>query len=113
MSSDYLDEVFRHAGNPLYGDHSRVVVMADITKVRNALAPARNRRAPEPALESMNFTIEMETGTGKTYVYLRTIYELYQLYGFTKFMVVVPSVAIDRKSTRLNSSHLGISYAVF
>ena len=40
------------------------------------------------------FTINMETGTGKTYVYLRTIYSLYQKYGFKKFVVVVPSVAI-------------------
>ena len=36
----------------------------------------------------------METGTGKTYVYLRTIFELNRLYGFTKFVIVVPSVAI-------------------
>jgi type III restriction enzyme len=41
-----------------------------------------------------NFSIEMETGTGKTYVYLRTIYELNKLYGFNKFVIVVPSVAI-------------------
>jgi len=41
-----------------------------------------------------NWTIEMETGTGKTYVYLRTILELNQKYGFTKFIIVVPSVAI-------------------
>lgn len=41
-----------------------------------------------------NFTVEMETGTGKTYVYLRTIYELNKLYGFKKFVIVVPSVAI-------------------
>ena len=41
-----------------------------------------------------NFSIEMETGTGKTYVYLRTIYELNKLYGFKKFVIVVPSVAI-------------------
>ena len=40
------------------------------------------------------FTIEMETGTGKTYVYLRTIYELNKEYGFRKFVIVVPSVAI-------------------
>lgn len=40
------------------------------------------------------FTVEMETGTGKTYVYLRTIYELRQRHGFTKFIIVVPSVAI-------------------
>lgn len=43
-----------------------------------------------------NFTIEMETGTGKTYVYLRTILELYQEYGFKKFMIVVPSIAIRK-----------------
>ena len=41
-----------------------------------------------------NFAIEMETGTGKTYVYLRTIFELNRVYGFNKFIVVVPSVAI-------------------
>lgn len=40
------------------------------------------------------FTIEMETGTGKTYAYLRTIYELKNNYGFRKFIIVVPSVAI-------------------
>ena len=41
-----------------------------------------------------NFTIEMETGTGKTYVYLRTIFELNKRYGLTKFIIVVPSLAI-------------------
>jgi type III restriction enzyme len=41
-----------------------------------------------------DFTIEMETGTGKTYVYTRTIYELNRRYGLTKFVIVVPSVAI-------------------
>lgn len=45
-------------------------------------------------MQGMHFTIEMETGTGKTYVYLRTIFELHKLYGFTKFVIVVPSVAI-------------------
>lgn len=43
---------------------------------------------------TMDFTVEMETGTGKTYVYLRTIFELNRRYGFTKFVIVVPSVAI-------------------
>ncbi len=41
-----------------------------------------------------NFSVEMETGTGKTYVYLRTIFELNKLYGFKKFIIVVPSVAV-------------------
>lgn len=45
-------------------------------------------------LDGMHFSVEMETGTGKTYVYLRTIYELYKQYGFKKFVIVVPSVAI-------------------
>ncbi|MBO6177897.1 MAG: DEAD/DEAH box helicase family protein [Selenomonadaceae bacterium] len=42
----------------------------------------------------LNLDIEMETGTGKTYVYLRTILELNKAYGFTKFVIVVPSTAI-------------------
>lgn len=46
------------------------------------------------SFEGMNFSVEMETGTGKTYVYLRTIYELSKQFGFKKFVVVVPSVAI-------------------
>lgn len=41
-----------------------------------------------------NFSVEMETGTGKTYVYLRTILELYRRYGLRKFIIVVPSVAV-------------------
>lgn len=45
-------------------------------------------------LEGNDFSIEMETGTGKTYVYLRTILELNKNYGFKKFIIIVPSVAI-------------------
>lgn len=46
------------------------------------------------ALDVLDFDIEMETGTGKTYVYLRTIFELARNYNFTKFIILVPSVAI-------------------
>lgn len=53
-----------------------------------------NGLAQDSVLQSGDFTVEMETGTGKTYVYLRTIFELNQEYGFTKFVIVVPSVAI-------------------
>ena len=49
---------------------------------------------PAGSLASRDFTVEMETGTGKTYVYLRTIFELNHRYGFTKFAIVAPSVAI-------------------
>ena len=94
-----------------YGNMLRLdpdTILANLHEVQN-----RTGLAPEPALESMNFTIEMETGTGKTYVYLRTIYELNQLYGFTKFMVVVPSVAIKEgveTSIRMLREHLGALY---
>ena len=54
----------------------------------------KNKIPLSTTLDSFNFTVEMETGTGKTYVYLRTIYELNKLYGFKKFVIVVPSIAI-------------------
>ncbi|MEZ5584805.1 MAG: DEAD/DEAH box helicase family protein [Candidatus Competibacteraceae bacterium] len=60
-----------------------------------------------------NFTIEMETGTGKTYVYLRTIYELAKTYGFRKFVIVVPSIAIREgvlKSLRITREHFQTLY---
>jgi type III restriction enzyme len=50
--------------------------------------------AKDTELKSLNFTVEMETGTGKTYVYLRTIRRLHELYGWRKFIIVVPKVAI-------------------
>lgn len=53
-----------------------------------------NGLRPASSLASGDFTVEMETGTGKTYVYLRTIFELNRNFGFTKFVIVVPSVAI-------------------
>jgi len=54
----------------------------------------RNSLQSSPHLDSGDFTVEMETGTGKTYVYLRTILELNKRFGFTKFVIVVPSLAI-------------------
>ena len=65
--------------------------------LRNLRAVQLESRLPQSATvdpDDLNFTVEMETGTGKTYVYLRTVYELHRRYGFTRFVVVVPSVAI-------------------
>jgi len=50
----------------------------------------------DETLANGHFAIEMETGTGKTYVYIRSILTLYETYGFKKFMIVVPSVAIRK-----------------
>lgn len=55
-----------------------------------------NKLFADNEIAGNNFTIEMETGTGKTYVYLRTILELYKEYDFKKFMIVVPSIAIRK-----------------
>ncbi|MFA5174566.1 MAG: DEAD/DEAH box helicase family protein [Candidatus Pacearchaeota archaeon] len=60
-------------------------------------------------LDGMDFTIEMETGTGKTYVYLRTILELNRDYGFKKFIIIVPSIAIKEgvlKTLEITKQHL-------
>ncbi|MEG0960240.1 MAG: DEAD/DEAH box helicase family protein [Erysipelotrichaceae bacterium] len=64
-------------------------------------------------LDSKNFTVEMETGTGKTYVYTKTMLELYKRYGFTKFIIVVPSIAIKEgvyKSLQITENHFKERY---
>lgn len=70
---------------------------------------------PEKEFEKngLNFSVEMETGTGKTYVYLRTIFELSQKYGFKKFIIVVPSVAIREgtvKNIEITEEHFKALY---
>ena len=60
-----------------------------------------------------NFSVEMETGTGKTYVYLRTILELFRCYGLRKFIIVVPSVAVREgvlKTLEITRKHLSELY---
>ncbi len=60
-----------------------------------------------------HFSVEMETGTGKTYVYLRTIFELSRKYGFQKFIIVVPSVAIREgvlKNIEITADHFRALY---
>ena len=74
----------------------------------------RNELPPSDSLTSGDFTVEMETGTGKTYVYLRTVFELNKRYGFTKFVIVVPSVAIKEgvyKSLQITDEHFRALYS--
>ena len=74
----------------------------------------RNGLPESASLESGDFTVEMETGTGKTYVYLRTVFELNKRYGFTKFVIVVPSVAIKEgvyKSLQMTDDHFRALYS--
>lgn len=93
-------------GNRLELTPEEILKNVQGVQIKNGLPRSEN-------LKGMNFTIEMETGTGKTYVYLRSIYELHQKYGFTKFVVVVPSVAIREgvyKSLQITEQHLKSLY---
>lgn len=76
------------------GFGNRMALLPDEVLANLHQIQLRHGLAPSAALASWDFTVEMETGTGKTYVYLRTVFELNKRYGFTKFVIVVPSVAI-------------------
>ncbi len=83
-------------------------ILANLQKVQQ-----HNDIAVSRSLEGMHFSIEMETGTGKTYVYLRTIYELNSKYGFKKFVIVVPSVPIREgvlKNLQITHDHFQTLY---
>ncbi|KAB1640685.1 restriction endonuclease [Gulosibacter chungangensis] len=90
-------------GNSLVLD--RDLILANLQRVQD-----RNGLEVASALagDALDFDIEMETGTGKTYVYLRTIFDLAVRYNFTKFVILVPSVAIREgvsTSIRLMREH--------
>src|SRR5690606_29947062 len=74
-------------GNNLVLDESAILANLQAVQDRNGLEQSESLVGGK-----LDFDIEMETGTGKTYVYLRTIFELAQHYGFGKFIVLVPSV---------------------
>lgn len=91
-------------GNRLVLDRDTVLANLQRVQDKNGLEVA-SKLFDDSALD---FDIEMETGTGKTYVYLRTIFELATQYNFTKFVILVPSVAIREgvnTSIRLMRSH--------
>jgi type III restriction enzyme len=61
---------------------------------RNEIKEIAAIEKPAGVKIGLNLTIEMETGTGKTYTYIRTMYELHRKYGWSKFIIIVPSIAI-------------------
>lgn len=86
-------------GNSLTLDMAQITKNTRTVQKRNDISTDESSLISRPGVSEslphgMNFSIEMETGTGKTYVYLRTIHELHQCYGWKKFIIVVPSVAI-------------------
>jgi len=104
-------------GNRLLVDREKILENLHSVQERNDLDPDKSLlpelyeldKAPAP----LNFSVEMETGTGKTYVYLRTIFELSLKYGFKKFIIVVPSVAIREgvlKNLAITEEHFKALY---
>ena len=84
-------------------------ILGHIRKIQQA-----NQIEPSQSLEgTYNLTIEMETGVGKTYTYIKTMYELNKAYGWTKFIVVVPSIAIREgvyKTFQVTQDHFAEEY---
>ena len=96
-------------GNNLLLDKEAVLQNLQAVQDRNGLEVAT-----ELADDGLDFDVEMETGTGKTYVYLRTIFELAKRYNFTKFVLLVPSVPIKEgviSSIRQMEGHFKNLYA--
>ena len=81
-------------GNQLMLDRDQLLKNLHAVQERNLIPKSSTLIGYDDVYSFPNFSVEMETGTGKTYVYLRTIFELNRKYGFTKFIIVVPSVAI-------------------
>ncbi len=111
------------AGNQLLVADDKLLANTRDLQIRNDIEVADPKAALEawelfdgPANRSRNcphFSVEMETGTGKTYVYLRSIFELSRRYGFQKFIIVVPSVAIREgvlKNIAITADHFHALY---
>lgn len=94
---------------PIVPQLSDNVILENLNKVQRV-----NLIAPSPRLEGKyNLTVEMETGVGKTYTYIKTMYELNKHYGWSKFIVVVPSIAIREgvyKSFVVTQEHFAEEY---
>lgn len=94
---------------PIVPQLSDNVILENLNKVQRA-----NLIAPSSRLEGKyNLTVEMETGVGKTYTYIKTMYELNKHYGWSKFIVVVPSIAIREgvyKSFVVTQEHFAEEY---
>ncbi len=102
------------AGNGLLGIYPNVLTLSKEEVLANsAKVQDRNKTTNGGAVNDLDFSIEMETGTGKTYVYVRTVFELNKKYGWKKFIILVPSVAIREgvvKTLNITKDHFSNLY---
>ncbi|MBR5083462.1 MAG: DEAD/DEAH box helicase family protein [Prevotella sp.] len=84
-----------------------------LDNIRAIQMPAQLKPSETIDKRDLRLTIEMETGTGKTYTYIKTMFELNKLYGWSKFIIVVPSIAIREgvcRSFEIMSEHFAAEY---
>jgi type III restriction enzyme len=88
-------------------------LLANIQKVQGQQNLPISAALSKSKISGVNLDVEMETGTGKTYCYLKTMFELYEHYGWRKFIIVVPSIAIREgvaKSLAITAEHFLETY---
>jgi len=101
-------------GGGLLGIYPNILTLAKEEILSNTKKiQEKNKISNGEMVQDMDFSIEMETGTGKTYVYLRTVFELNKRYGWKKFIILVPSVAIREgviKTLKITKEHFADLY---
>jgi type III restriction enzyme len=113
-----LGASFQVIANRLDLDKSAILANLQKVQTERGITPDRALQTIEAQIDTVsgvstahfpNFSVEMETGTGKTYVYLRTAIELFRRFGLRKFIIVVPSIAIREgvlKTLRITQTHM-------
>ncbi|MDR0938113.1 MAG: DEAD/DEAH box helicase family protein [Mediterranea sp.] len=115
-----MDDIFAQDDELEAGYRNATVELSREELLRNIrAAQLKNNLALSPQLEeglgAVSLDVEMETGTGKTYVYIKTMFELHKRYGWGKFIVVVPSIAIRegvKKSFEMTQDHFMEMYGL-
>jgi type III restriction enzyme len=107
FETDVMEEI-GYRNSPIHIIESQVLKNIQQVQKNNDLHESQEIERPRGINLGYNLTIEMETGTGKTYTYIRTMYELHKHYGWSKFIVIVPSIAIREgvfKSFEVTQDH--------
>lgn len=107
------DEFMGWRNEPIVPELSDAMILERLRKIQRANQIKPSERIEPSESCKFNLTIEMETGVGKTYTYIKTMYELNKHYGWSKFIVVVPSIAIREgvyKSFQVTRDHFAAEY---
>jgi len=108
-----LDEAIGYRNSKIQITETQILKNINTVQKQNELLESEKLERPKGVRLGYNLTIEMETGTGKTYTYIRTMYELHKKYGWSKFIVIVPSIAIREgvyKSFEVTQDHFQEKY---